>query len=109
MSETVTRLRATTTADRYNNAQADWTAPAELAITGCAVAPRDQQEDHDEGRQAVIDGFTVYAPSGTEILPSDRLRIRGDDHEVIGEPGVWVNAWSDVEEGVEIRTQRVAG
>lgn len=109
MSETVTRLRATTATNRYNDAEADWDDPAELDIDDCAVAPRDAEEDRANGRQAVIHGFNVYAPAGTEVLPSDRLRIRGDDHEVDGEPGVWVNPWSSVEEGVEIRTRLVTG
>lgn len=109
MTESVTRLRGTTVENRYGDDQWDWTDPAELTITGCAVAPRDSTEDHNEGRQAVLIGFTVYAPAGTVVLPSDRLRIRGDDFEVDGEPGAWISPFSDVEEGVEIGTRRVTG
>lgn len=109
MSETVTRLRATTSTDRYNNAEPDWSAPAELDIDGCAVAPRDAEEDRGDGREAVIIGFNVYAPAGTSVLATDRLRVRGEEHIVEGDPGVWVNPWGDVEEGVEIRTRRVEG
>lgn len=109
MSETITRLRATTSTDRYNNAAPDWSDPAELDITGCAIAPRDAEEDRENGREAVIIGFNIYAPSGTSVLATDRLRVRGEEHIVDGEPGVWINPWSDVEEGVEIRTRHVAG
>jgi hypothetical protein len=109
VTETVTRLRGSLVENRYGDDEWDWSDPAELDITGCAVAPRDSTEDHDQGRQAVLVGFTVYAPAGTEILPTDRLEVRGDTWEVDGEPGVWVSPFTEVEEGVEIRTRRVTG
>lgn len=109
IGETVTRLRATTAEDRYGDDAADWSNPDELDIDGCAVAPRDAEEDRPGGRQVVIAGFNVYAPADTEVLPTDRLRVRGDDHEVDGEPGVWTNPFTDVTAGVEIRTRKVTG
>lgn len=109
MTESITRLRAGTTTNRVGATVPDWSDPAELVITGCAVAPRDAEEDHGGGRQAVIIGFNIYAPAGTVVEPTDRLVVRGDTHEVDGEPGSWVNPWTDVEEGVEIRTRRVEG
>lgn len=107
--ETVTRLRATTTGDRYGDDVADWSEPDELEIDGCKVAPRESDEDHSSGRQAVIQGLTIYTPDGADVLPSDRLRVRGVVHEVVGEPGVWTNPWSGVTAGLELRTRRVAG
>lgn len=109
IGESITRLRAGETTNRVGAIVPDWSDPAELAIPGCAVAPRDAEEDHGGGRQAVIIGFNVYAPAGTVVLPTDRLHIRGDDFEVDGEPGVWVNPWTGIEAGVEIRTKRVEG
>lgn len=109
MTETITRLRPGSATNRVGATIDDWSDPAEFDIDGCAVAPRDAEEDRTGGRQMVIAGFNVYAPAGTEILPTDRLRIRGDDHEVDGEPGVWTNPYTDVTEGVEIRTRRVTG
>lgn len=107
--ETITRLRGTATEDRYGDEVFDWSDPAELDIDGCAIAPRESAEDGADGRQAVIVGLTIYAPAGADVLPSDRLRVRGDDHEVDGEPGVWTNPWTGVTAGVEIRTRRVDG
>jgi hypothetical protein len=109
VTETVTRLRATTSTGRYGDPDRDWANPAELAITGCVVAPRDPQEDRENGREAVIVGFNVYAPAGTSVLATDRLRVRGQDQIVDGETGVWTNPWSEVTEGVEIRTRVVNG
>lgn len=109
MTETVTRLRAGTSPDRYGGTEADWTTPDELDIDGCAVAPRDAEEDNTNGRQAVIAGFNIYAPAGADVLPTDRLTVRGEVHEVHGEPGVWTSPFDDVTAGVEIRTRRVDG
>lgn len=109
MTESVTRQRGTQATGRYGDAEWDWTDPAELTISGCAVSPRDSSEDHDEGRQAVLVGFTVYAPAGTIVLPTDRLIVRGEVCEVDGDPGVWISPFTDIEEGVEIRTRRVEG
>lgn len=109
MTESVTRVRPGTTTDRYGATVDDWTDTSNLAITGCAVAPRDAEEDRGNGRQAVIIGFNVYAPAGADVLPTDRLIVRGDTYSVDGEPGVWTNPFTDITEGVEIRTRRVEG
>ena len=109
MTETVTRLRATTTTNRYSDTERDWSNPDELAIDGCAVAPRDSPETPGDNRDGIIIGFTVYAPEGADVTATDRLRVRGDDYDVDGEPAVWVNPWTSVEEGVEIRTRVVNG
>lgn len=107
--ETVVRLRASTSEDIYGSEVRDWAGADAAPITGCVVAPRLDGEAHADGRQGVIVGFTVYAPPGTEVLPSDRLTIRGRDHEVDGEPGDWVDPWSGVSKGVELAARRVDG
>lgn len=111
MTESVTRVRPGTTTDRYGATVDDWSdeAVSTLVIPGCAVAPREAEEDHDNGRQTVIIGFNVYAPAGADVLPTDRLLVRGDPCEVDSYPAVWVNPFTDNEKGVEIRTKRVTG
>lgn len=107
--ETVIRLRAGTTSDRYNSAVDDWTDPDELEINSCAVAPRLDSEDRTNGRQGVIVGLTVYAPAGADILATDRVRVRGDDYEVDGEPGDWRSPYGTANGGLEIALRRVEG
>ncbi len=107
--ETVVRLRGAVTTDRYGGEVWDWTAPTEVEIPGCGIAPRQSDEANERGRQGVIVGLTVYAPAGTDVSSSDRLRIRGDDHEVVGEIGVWHSPFTGWEPGVVINTTRVTG
>lgn len=109
IGETITRLRAGSASNRVGASIDDWSDPAELDIDGCAVAPRDADEENAGGRQTVIAGFNVYAPPGADVLATDRLRVRGEIHEVIGEPGVWINPFTGATPGVEIRTRRVTG
>lgn len=109
IGETVVRLRPTAGTDRYGNPEPDWGDADAADIDGCVLAPRLDPEDRDQGRQGVVIGWTVYAPHGGDILATDRLRIRGDDHEVDGEPGDWRSPFTCHGEGLEVQTRRVVG
>ena len=110
IGETVTRLRGTVVADAYPGATVlDWDDPDELDIDGCALAPRMDGENHDLGRRGVIIGWTLYTPPGADILPQDRIRARGADHDVDGMPGTWTNPYTGNTPGIEIALRRIEG
>lgn len=90
-SETVVRLRATTTADPYSGEQiADWSTPSELPIETLAPAePRPSQEPVQEARNAVTSGWTLYLPAGSDVTAQDRMRVRGRVYPVLGQPADW--------------------
>lgn len=108
IGESVTRVRGGTTEDRYGNTVPDWATPDRLTITGCALAPRLQGEDSDR-RQGVVIGWTLYAPAGADIQPSDRIEARGKTLEVDGEPGDWVNPYTGHGAGLELALKAVEG
>lgn len=66
---------------------------AELDISGCVVTPRQESPqvggELQQARDTVIVGWTVYAPAGTDIRTTDRVRIRGEVCQVTGQPGDW--------------------
>jgi hypothetical protein len=104
--EIVTRIRATSGGrDPFG----DPVGPAvpDLDIPGCAIAPRQAGEQIGQGRYAVTSGLTVYAPAGADVLPSDRLRVRGVLYEVDGEPADWRSPYSGRTPGMEIPLTRV--
>jgi len=108
LSETVTRLRAAEAGtDRRGNAEPG--EPTRLDIDGCAVAPRGQGENRTEGRQAVTSGWTVYAPTGADVLATDQVEVRGVVYEVDGEPADWRSPFSGRRPGLVFDVVRVEG
>jgi hypothetical protein len=76
------------TRDEYGNDKPG--PPIEILISGCAFAPRSGTGGSTEltdARDTVITGFTLYAPYGTDIRATDRIRVGGQLYEVEGLPG----------------------
>lgn len=108
--ETVTRIRATTTVDGYDNTVSDWSTAAETPMSRVGVAPRSQDEDLD-GRTATITGLSLYwrGPEPVDVLPTDRFRVRGTVWEVDGMTADWVSAYTTVRSGVVVHLKQVEG
>lgn len=109
IGETVTRVRPGEKTDRYGATIADWDDADEEAITGCAFAPEASSEDHAGGRQAVLAPATLYAPTGADIQPQDRIVVRGETFEVDGDRSDWRNPYSGHRPGISVALRRVTG
>ncbi|WP_328336729.1 hypothetical protein [Streptomyces violaceus] len=87
--DTVTIVRpGPSTEDEYGNDIPG--PPEEITVPGCAIAPRGAaavSAELTDARDTVITGLTLYAPYGTEIRATDRIRIDGQLYEVEGLPG----------------------
>jgi hypothetical protein len=86
----------------------------EIDVKGCVVAPRPENirigTAAQQGRDSVITGWTVYAPPGTEIRTTDRLRIRGSLWEVTGETADWGRSpFTGTPGCVEVTADRITG
>ena len=122
--EPVTIVRPAFVTDRYNNAAPDWDNASEFTLGGCAIAPGDTTEDTN-GREAGLSvdhtlyltpdvgtgiyGWSVYGQPLTAIRKTDRLRFRGEDHEVVGDVDVWVNPYTGERPGCVVRVTRTEG
>jgi hypothetical protein len=110
--ETVTLLRpGATTQDGYGN---DVPGPdVETDIEGVAVSPRDGNassgNENTQGRDQVISGFVIWLPAGTEMRPTDRVRVRGVVCEVDGEDGQWRSPFTGLSSPVQVSLKRVTG
>jgi hypothetical protein len=82
-------------------------AGPERKVFDALVAPRLDGDATGDGRSGVIVGFTVYLPGRTAIAAHDRLRIRGQVNEIVGEPGDWFEDGEHI--GTEVATRRVEG
>lgn len=90
---TVTVLRATTTEDDYGNPVRNWGSATQTTVAGCSVQPV-QSMGMDPGevtvnRQTTISRWRLYAPDGTDVQSTDRVRWDGDVYDVDGEPQRW--------------------
>lgn len=122
--EPVVVVRPAMTADRYGNQTPDWTNTAEYELTGCAVAPGSMDE-HLDGRESGVEvdhtlyvtadvgtgiyGWSVYGESLEAIWPTDRLRFRGEEHEVVGRVAIWEDPNTGYRPGCVVRTKRMEG
>lgn len=117
--ETVTVFTAGTVLDPYSDDPSsawelgdgqEWeTEPGDVDISGVGVEPRPSDEPTQEARNAVVSGFTLYLPTGTEIGPQNRVVVRGGTYEVLGEAAVWRSPFTGWAPGVVVQVQRVEG
>ncbi|MEV1331127.1 hypothetical protein AB0J20_16295 [Micromonospora costi] len=105
--ETAVRVRAPLAGDGYGNQARDWNAAVRTELPGWGFAPRRGEEAPADGSQGVIVGLTGYGPPQVDVLPTDRLEVRGQVFDVVGEVGVWRSPLTGWEPGVEVALRRV--
>lgn len=101
------RLRPTTmTLDPYSNTQVpNWAGVlSELPLETLAPAePRLSEEPIQEARNAVTSGWTLYLDKTADVTEHDRMRVRGEEYDVLGEPASWSG------EGLVVQVEHTAG
>lgn len=104
--ETVVILRAPLVTDPYGDQVSDWDAAVRTDSPGWGFAPRGGDERQDNNAPTVIVGLTGYGPPGADVLPTDRMEVRGQVYKVLGEIGEWRSPFTGWEPGVEVALQR---
>jgi hypothetical protein len=107
--DTVTLLRTEVAGrDRYGN---DILQTTGTDIPGVAVWPRGARANGEDtnARDQVIIGITALIPPGVTVASTDRIRWRGNEYEVDGEPGMWRSYLTGFEGGTEVALLRVTG
>jgi hypothetical protein len=106
LTDTVTRLRATSTTDRYGN-----TVPGtvtETSLVGVAVLPPGGQlaasTENDDGRDHISVFRVLFASPGTDITATDQIRHGGRTYDVVGEPAVWTVGIPHIEVNLRVVT-----
>lgn len=93
--ETVVRIRAgATKTDPFSQEQVlDWNAaPDEAQMQTLAPAePRPSSEPVESARNAVVAGYTLYLGRGEDVTAQDRMRVRGEVYDVLGDPADWMD------------------
>ena len=84
----ITRMRAKVKVERGSKIP-DWSNPDELTIKGCSVQPAGTSLTQDGRIQGITDGYTCYAPPGTDVRAGDRIRFENQVYTINGEPHTW--------------------
>lgn len=94
-SDTVTILRGET-----RNTSGDLVgSDTETEVPGCSVQPTSATESTDRG-ELLVTNATLFAPAGSDVVATDRVRWLGDVYAVNGPPARWRD-----ENGVEDHVQ----
>ena len=103
--ETVTRLRPQTSTDPYSGEQSpNWTLPPSSESTeGWGVDDSRSAEPLEPGRDAVATDFVLYRDEPADILPGDRVVVRGLTCEVVGRPATWQSPFTGWQAGFVVR------
>jgi hypothetical protein len=76
-------------------------------LDGVFLAPRYSTEPGGD-RGSVIIGFSLFGPSGSDILADDRIKTPDDNfYDVIGEAAEWRSPFSNWAPGFEAALERV--
>ena len=105
--ETAVILRAPLGDGPYGNQERDWENAVRTDSPGWGFAPRSNDENTTAGSPSVIVGLSGYGPPGVDVLPTDRMEVRGEVYEVEGEVGEWRSPLTGWEPGVEVALRRV--
>lgn len=105
-SDTVTRVRYADERDAFGDLAAN-VAPLETDIPGCSVQPRSGSERTDQ-RDTVVTLLTAFLPPGSDVIPTDQLRYRGDLYEIDTRPESWIDLHAR-EHHVKLQLRRVEG
>ena len=97
--------------DEYGN---DLLTPVQVVVEGCVVRPSDANaagsNEDVSARDLVISGYTLLAPPGTVIEPTDQVLLTdGFTYEVVGRPGEWRSPFTNHGPGVQVTLRRVTG
>lgn len=105
--EPVTVYTSTTASDRYGNDVSTWAVGE--TYERCVVSARRSDDLTDGGRQGVIVGLNLFMPADAVVGNHDRLEVRGEMYEVVGEPFLPHSPFTGLEPGLTVAVQRVAG
>jgi hypothetical protein len=83
--QTVTRLRAAETTDRYGNTDRDdWTAPDTLDVSPVTVEPIAGSETFDSAGGRLHTRWLLHADADADIATGDRIDWQGVTYDIDG-------------------------
>lgn len=87
-NQSVTVIRPAYTVERGNQVP-DWKAATEHTVTGCRVQPAAGTEEQSTTRDAIVNRWVLFAPTGVDITARDRIRHNGVVYQIDGSLRPW--------------------
>lgn len=92
-NETVYIIRAPLVAGRTGGEERVWSQATETPVEHCSVQPFPLAEklnfEESRSREHARTAYRIYAPPGTDVLATDRVRWNGVVMDVFGHAGPW--------------------
>jgi len=105
--ESITQIRlSSSSTDSYGQPVYVETQSQVNAIVSPRMAGSGTNFDADQ--IVIIEGLTIYLPSGHDVQETDKFIIRGKRYEIDGEPFDWRNGISPWAPGTVVNLQREA-
>ena len=94
--------------DEFGDLLPDEDQPDDVVVEGCLVYPRTSDEADGTYERTVVTGMTLLAPAGTVITAEMKIRHKGREYGVVGDPGEWDYLDGDGA-SVQVALERSAG
>lgn len=111
--ETAQLLEGTAITDPYSGETGgvDWSTPTVVETwTGIAVAPKTSTESSEVTRTPLFAGLTILGvPVDSAVTAEHRVRVRGEDYEVEGDPANYHNPFTGWNPGKVVNLKRIEG
>lgn len=109
--ETVIVLRGRPVTDAYSRQETgiSFDDPIPTTFERCAVGQTSTVERVEAGRTAVVTDLVVVLPYDADVTARDRIKIRGQVHEIVGDPFPVKNPFTGWTPGTEVHVGRVVG
>lgn len=88
-----------------------------VPVSGCLIYPNTVTETVSRkagtetivGQDTVVSGLTCLMPFGTDVLPTDRVQVRGVIYDVNGQPSTWKSPSTGHRSVVEVQLKTATG
>lgn len=87
-NDTVKRIRPGEKTSRGSTVP-DWDHVDEVEIGSCSMQPATTSLDEDGRVLGIVDGYTLYAPFGADIVAGDRIWFEGETYQINGDVRRW--------------------
>jgi len=80
------QLRGAQLTGRYDDPLPDVQQPQWRDVPGATVVPRGSSDFEQRG-PIILSGFMIVVPSSVQVVDTDGVRVRGEEHELDGAVG----------------------